>query len=136
MKLLTRDADYAVRALCFIAKKKDSIVSVKELVKSLRVPRPFIRKILQILNKKGLLKSYKGKGGGFVLGLMPRDITLRNIIEVFQGLLKFSEHNFKKRMCPEVKRCPLKKRLDAIERFIKSELDSITIEYLLKKRRG
>ena len=56
MKLITRDTDYAVRALVFIAKQKEEIVSVRDLVEKLKIPKPFLRKILQLLNKKGLLK--------------------------------------------------------------------------------
>ena len=56
MKLITRDTDYAIRALCFIARFKKKIVSVSELVKVLKIPRPFLRKILQTLNKKRILK--------------------------------------------------------------------------------
>ena len=71
MKLITRDTDYAIRAITYMAKHKESRVSVKELVKNLKVPRPFLRKILQVLDKKGLLRSYKGKGGGFLLNTRP-----------------------------------------------------------------
>ena len=69
MKLLTRNTDYGIRALCFIAKAKDKIVPVPELVKALRIPKPFLRKILQLLTKNGFVKSYKGMGGGFSLAI-------------------------------------------------------------------
>ena len=58
MKLITRDTDYAIRALSCIAADKEKVYTVTELTKSLDVPRPFLRKILQILNHKGLLKSH------------------------------------------------------------------------------
>ncbi|MBM3255649.1 MAG: Rrf2 family transcriptional regulator, partial [Candidatus Omnitrophica bacterium] len=74
MKLITRDTDYALRALCFVARSKDGVVSVSELVDSLKIPKPFLRKSLQLLNKKGVLKSYKGLGGGFKLTRKPRQL--------------------------------------------------------------
>ena len=135
MKLITRDTDYAIRALCCIAAQKGEIVTAKQLVKRLRMPRPFLRKILQILNKKGLLHSYKGKGGGFKLALAPDKIFLVDLMKVFQGPLSLNECIFKKRICPDVKICPLKKRIDFIEKYVFSELESITIASLLKKRR-
>ena len=66
MKLITRDTDYALRALCFIAKHKKEIISVDRLAEESKIPRPFLRKILQKLNRAGILKSYKGQGGGFI----------------------------------------------------------------------
>ncbi len=107
MKLITRDTDYAVRALCFMAKSEKGVVSVTELVKSLKIPGPFLRKILQILNKKGLLRSYKGQGGGFRLAVAPNRISLVDLVETFQGQLKVSECMFKKRICPNTKTCML-----------------------------
>jgi Rrf2 family protein len=132
MKLITRDTDYALRAIGFIAKNNKSLVSVSELVRCLKIPRPFLRKLLQILNKKRVLKSVKGKGGGFSLALYPDKIFLLDLMRIFQGPLKINECTFKKRTCPNIKICRLKKRLDNIQNYVISELKSITIADLLK----
>lgn len=133
MKLLTRDTDYAIRALSYIAKRKKEIVTVKQLCKSLKIPRPFLRKILQTLNKKKLLKSYKGKGGGFILSRAANRIFVIDLIRVFQGPVKLSEHIFKKGICPHIKTCILKRKLDAIEKYVIARLKAITITSLLKE---
>lgn len=130
MKLITRDTDYALRALCFIAGHKKAIVSVSELVQTLKIPRPFLRKILQILNKKGLLRSYKGQGGGFELALSPQKIFLLDLIKIFQGPLKINECLFKKAPCPNIKTCKLKKKIDNIQRYIISELKGVRLTSL------
>lgn len=135
MKLITRDTDYAIRALCFIAKCEKEIVPVSELNRNLRIPGPFLRKILQVLNKKRLLRSYKGKGGGFMLALAPNKIFLADLIEIFQGSLKLNECIFKKRICPDIKICKLKKRIDAIQKYVISELRDITLASLLDEVR-
>jgi Rrf2 family protein len=132
LKLLTRDTDYAIRALCCLARRPDEIASVNELVRILKVPRPFLRKILQTLNRSGLLRSYKGVGGGFAPGFPAEKIFLVDVIRIFQGPFKLNECFLRKRPCPGVRRCALKKRIDAIERHVVGELASITIASLLK----
>ncbi len=132
MKLITRDTDYALRAICFMAKNKEKIVSVSELVKVLKIPKPFLRKTLQVLNGKRILKSYKGSGGGFKLFLPTNKIFLLNLIEIFQGLFKLNECFFKKVICPDTKTCILRKKMNAIEKHVVSELKSISIASLLK----
>ena len=132
MKLITRNTDYAVRALCFIVKKKQEIITVSMLTKKLKIPKPFLRKILQILNKNKILRSLKGQGGGFILAVSPDKIFLVDLIEIFQGALKINECIFKKRICPNVKTCVLKKKIDRIERYVVSELESITIASLIR----
>lgn len=132
MNLITKNTDYAIRALCYIVKSNKDKVSVKELVESLKMPRPFLRKVLQELNKKGILRSYKGKNGGFVLATRPEKIYIGKLIEIFQGPIKFQEHNFKKEICPEIESCVLKKKIDAMEKYTISRLNSLSIASLLK----
>ena len=132
MKLITRNTDYAIRALCYIAKRKKKIVSATDLVKTLKIPRPFLRKILQKLNKEGLLTSYKGMGGGFMLAASAAGILVTDVMKIFQGPIKINEHIFKKGICPHIRTCALKKRLNAIEKSVVLKLEAITIASLVK----
>jgi len=131
VKLIIRNTDYAIRALCCIAEQKQEVISADQLVKSLEMPRPFLRKILQALNKEGLLNSSKGKGGGFALAVSPEKITLTDVMKIFQGPIKLNECTFKKNVCPNVKNCLLKKKIDEIEKEVILKLKAITLESLL-----
>jgi len=135
VKLITRNTDYAVRALCCIAEKKEEVISTDRFVKSLEMPRPFLRKILQTLTKEGLLNSSKGKDGGFSLAVSPEKITLIEVMKIFQGSIRLSEHKFKKSDCPHIKDCLLKKKIDEIEKEVIAKLKAITISSILKNRR-
>lgn len=136
MKLITRDTDYAVRALCCIAKDVDKVVSATDLVKCLKIPRPFLRKILQILNNEGILISAKGKGGGFALAKIPERIFLIDLIKIFHGDFRLNECFFKKRVCPNIKACPLKKEIDLMQKYVVNRLSCITIASLLRKSKN
>jgi len=133
VKLITRNTDYAVRALCCIAEQKQEVISADQLVKSLDMPRPFLRKILQTLNKKGLLNSSRGKGGGFALALSPGKITLTDVMKIFQGPIRLNECKFKKSHCPYISDCLLKKKIDEIEKEVIAKLKAITIASITKK---
>jgi len=133
VKLITRNTDYAVRALCCIAEQKQEVISADQLVKSLKMPRPFLRKILQTLNKEGLLNSSKGKGGGFTLIISPEKITLTDVMKIFQGPLKLNECKFRKSDCPYISDCFLKKKIDEIEKEVIAKLKAITITSIIKK---
>lgn len=132
MKLFTRDTDYALRALSFMAKHQEKLVCVGELVRELNIPRPFLRKILQLLNKNKILKSYKGKGGGFSLSRPAEKIFLMDLIEVFQGKFRLNECSFKKNICPNLKNCRLRRKVINIENYVLKELSSITLASLLR----
>jgi Rrf2 family protein len=131
MKLITRDTDYALRATCFIAKNKNRKVCVPELVEELKIPQPFLRKILQILNKENILISYKGLGGGFVLAKPPRSIHLMDLIKIFQGNLNFNECRLKKMKCPNTGICPLRKKIENIEKYALRQLSKVNLASLI-----
>ena len=132
MKLITRDTDYSIRALCYIAKSKGKVVSVPELTSQLRVPKPFLRSALQVLGKKGILISTKGIGGGFRLAKPAEKIFLLDLFNIFQGKFSLNDCLLKKIACPHKGACFLKKKIDRIERFALSELKGVTIASLLK----
>lgn len=134
MKLITREIDYAVRALIYLAdNKNEGIVSVPELVDELGITRPFLRKIMQLLAKAGVIESYKGNKGGFRLIKKPDDVYLIDLVEIFQGNFSLNECILNKDICPNKGNCILKDRVDDIEEKVKLELESIDLSSLIKK---
>ena len=130
MKLITRNTDYALRAICYIAKHKE-IVTVTELIRKLGVPGPFMRKILQQLNKGKILKSYKGQGGGFKLRITPENIYIIKIIRIFQGEVRLDSCFLKKNICPNKGKCILRKKIHIIEDNVFKQLEQISIASLI-----
>lgn len=132
MKLITRNTDYAMRALCYIAGKGSASVSATEMVSALQIPRPFLRKLLQTLSAEGILRSFKGQGGGFTLAKRPQDVPLTDLVRIFQGSVELNECIFKKKICPNRKTCVLRKEINLIEQDVLARLRGITIESLLR----
>ena len=133
MDLIRRDTDYAVRAILYVVKAGKEVVSTAELQRELKLPRPFMRKIFQTLQRKGILKSLKGNRGGFVLAKTPQEISLLTLMRIFQGKFSLAECLFKKRICPNRKLCVVRKKVKNIESLVLRELEGITIKELLKK---
>jgi Rrf2 family protein len=53
---------------------------VKDLAAAAAVPAPFLSKVLGRLVDRGLLRSKRGRTGGFVLGRPAAEITLADIV--------------------------------------------------------
>jgi Rrf2 family protein len=132
MKLITRNTDYAIRALVYLAQTKKEIASVEELARELKIPRAFLRRLLQVLGKKGILKSHKGKGGGFILRVAPEKIRIVELIRIFQGKIGIVNCMLKKQVCPNTSSCLFRAKIKEIERNVLTQLESITLASLLK----
>ncbi len=111
MKFVTRDTDYALRALIRIAKLKGGIVTVDEIAAKEKLPKVFLRRILQKLAEKKMLSSHKGKTGGFGFLLKPADIKVTDVMKIFQGEIDLTNCLLKGKACPNKGMCSLRKRL-------------------------
>jgi Rrf2 family protein len=101
--LLTRASEYALLSLVLIA-KSDTPEDVDTLSKRLGISRSFLAKILQAQARVGILKSYKGAKGGFVLNKDATKISVRDIIEAAEKKpLSVFECSTDTRTCPSGK---------------------------------
>ena len=82
MMELTRKGEYAIRGIVYLATRPgDQVCLLSDIASAVDVPPTFLAKIFQQFSKIGLVKSYRGTGGGFVLGRSPDKITLLEVVE-------------------------------------------------------
>ncbi|MCI0626445.1 MAG: Rrf2 family transcriptional regulator, partial [Acidobacteria bacterium] len=66
--LFSRTAEYAIRAMAFLAlQKPGKLTGAREISEAERIPIPFLWKILQLLTRRKLVRSFKGIRGGYEL---------------------------------------------------------------------
>jgi Rrf2 family protein len=136
VKLINRDADYGLKALLVIARRGATVTSVSELTEGLNIPRPYLRKIMQALARKGVVRSFKGRGGGFVLNRPAQEIAVADVIRIFQGEISLHDCLFKKRICPDVDTCPLRQAIGGLERRLVKDLEALSVASILKNATG
>jgi len=83
---LTRKGEYAIRGIVYLAAQQEGRVCLlSEIAAAVDVPATFLAKIFQQFSKIGLVKSYRGTGGGFVLGRASDKITMLEVVEAVEG---------------------------------------------------
>ena len=132
MKLLTKNTDYAVRALIYLARSDDEYVPSREISREDKIPLQYLRRILQELRKEGLVETREGVNGGHRLKVEPEIIKLTRLIEIFQGEIELVECMFRKQICHNRKKCVLRKKMKEIERMVVAELEDVTIGSLVE----
>lgn len=85
--MLSATCKYGIRAVIFIASRPDQKLNtgLKQISDELRIPLPYLAKILQVLSRKKILHSSKGPHGGFYLLIPAAKLTLMDIIEAIDG---------------------------------------------------
>ncbi len=88
MMELTRKGDYAIRGIVYLASQPPNKISLlSEIAAAVDVPQTFLAKIFQQFSKTGIVKSFRGTGGGFMLANPPEKITLLQIVETVEGTI-------------------------------------------------
>jgi Rrf2 family cysteine metabolism transcriptional repressor len=89
---LTCRSEYALLALVHLARHDGSgFVPVQAIAEAQRIPPKFLEQILLALKRARYLRSLKGQHGGYRLARKAGDITLAEVIRLFDGALAPTE---------------------------------------------
>lgn len=106
---ITRQADYAVRAVLHLARVGNSERSATSMVaKEQNIPPSFLAKIISQLSIAGLLHTSRGARGGVTLAREPKDITLLEVVEAIDGPIQLNECVGNTGACTFDENCPIK----------------------------
>ncbi len=85
---LSKKSDYALRALCSLAQEKDGQpLSIRLLAERNDVPKRFLEQIMLELKATGFVLSTPGRVGGFWLARPADQISMGQIVRLFDKLL-------------------------------------------------
>lgn len=111
--MLSKTSEYALRAMAWLAKQKTLVFfKTEKIAETIKAPEAYLSKILQSLNKAGLVQARKGLKGGYALNKAAELISLFDVImavDPCQRILKcplgISNHETL---------CPLHQKLDNV----------------------
>ena len=83
---LTREADYAILALIYLASKgSEGVTGRPAMATQLGIPNTFLAKILRKLTRAGIVASFPGSRGGYQLAQPAAKVSLSGVIEAIDG---------------------------------------------------
>ncbi len=89
---ITRQADYAIRAVLYISKLGPSQrAATSQIAQEQHIPPSFLAKIISQLSIAGLLQTSRGARGGVTLARRPEEITLLEVVEAIDGPILLNE---------------------------------------------
>lgn len=122
---ITLESDYAVRIvaeLCVDGGRLDAGTISERCCVTLR----FSLKILRKLVAAGIVNSYKGSHGGYMIAMEPKDIDLKMVVEAIEGTYYFSRCLSDEHACGRgmEETCCFRKAFGEITDVVRRELES------------
>lgn len=132
---ITRKGDYAIRGMVYLAgRPRDEVTFLREISSRVDVPTALLAKIFQHLNKTGLVRSYRGAGGGFQLGRPAKNISLLEIIEAVDGPVSMNRCIVERGSCGREAFCSIHPVWRRMQQKFKSELGKVSLQKLADKK--
>ena len=132
--VLSRTADYALRAVLFLASAEEDTVPAKEIAAGLGVPANYLGKTLHALSGAGVVRGVRGPAGGFRLTVSPDALTLARVIEAFDEPLERERCLLGDRPCDPDRPCSVHECWTAIVEVARRPLRETTVQDLLEGR--
>ncbi|MEO0290404.1 MAG: Rrf2 family transcriptional regulator [candidate division WOR-3 bacterium] len=130
---IKRETDYAIRTILYMSQNNKKIYSVKEISQKTLVPKEFLSKIIQKLKKNRILKSIRGIKGGYSLTKKPEEISLLDIILIFEKSLAMNICAVEKKYCNLSNICSVHPVWVDIRKYVEKKLKKENF-YKLAKR--
>jgi Rrf2 family iron-sulfur cluster assembly transcriptional regulator len=135
MMELTRKGEYAIRGILYLAQQPPGKVSLlSDIAEATDAPQTFLAKIFQSFAKLGIVNSYRGTGGGFVLARPAAKITLREVVEAVEGPIMPNRCLISDNSCARGKECNVHPVWGKVQEQVIAILDGVTIEELARKQ--
>jgi Rrf2 family protein len=106
---ITRQADYAVRAMVYLAQLgPERRASTSQIAQEKQIPPSFLAKIVSQLSVAGLLQTSRGARGGVSLAKSAADISLLDVVEAIDGPILLNDCVGDNASCSFGENCPMK----------------------------
>lgn len=139
MLKINRQTDYAVRVVLALAKRGEDVrLSTTEIRQEMLIPPALMTRIVAQLSREGLINTFPGRDGGLMLPRPASQITLKDVVEAFEGPILLSGCMQAKGEddCPFRTNCPVRSKWGRVQVAMLREMASITFEDLVQEAVG
>lgn len=87
MVKLNKSTRFALYSIVELSKNPQAVVSAGEIADKYKISEHHVAKVLQQLVRAGLIRSIRGIKGGFQIAMAPKEITMLDVVEIFEPRL-------------------------------------------------
>ncbi len=128
--MISQTAEYALRAIVYLADQRGQPRTTAQIAEVTQVPPGYLAKVMQSLSRMKLVNSQRGLNGGFTLMKDPADLNMLDVISAVDPIRRFHE-------CPlglpthDDDLCPLHGTLEEASKLLEDKFTETSIAQLL-----
>lgn len=128
--------DYAFRVIIHLTElPKGKLANGQTIAEQQNIPPGFLQKIMRSLSRGGLVKSYRGVDGGFVLAKPAKEISLLDVIQAMEGPIDLQRCLKEEASCTKgcESKCLVHASLAVIQQDFVKSLERVKFDQLVEK---
>ena len=133
---LTAQEEYGLRCLLRVARGQDAAVTTPEIAEREGLSEAHVHKLMRLLRRAGLVKSVRGRKGGYQLARPAGQINVGEALgclgESFYSTEFCGQHTGNERTCVRNDDCSIRSLWMAVDRAMQRALQSTTLSDLLR----
>jgi Rrf2 family transcriptional regulator, nitric oxide-sensitive transcriptional repressor len=128
--MLSQTAEYALRAVVALAASSREALTAHEIAARSHVPLDYLSKVMRLLSRAGLVRSQRGRGGGFMTVRPSHQLTVLEVVSAVDPLQRI-------KTCPlglaahGENLCSLHRTLDDAVRSVEEAFRATTVDSLV-----
>ncbi len=133
MRLSTRGR-YGTRLMVDLAQHyAHGPIPLAEIAKRQDLSAKYLEQLIILLKGAGLIRSVRGRRGGYVLARKPGQISVGEIVETLEGKLSVVDCVLEPELCYRATECPTRDIWVGITDVVKKQLFSLSLGDILAK---
>lgn len=133
--ILSQTTEYALRALALMSQDERATYSSTFLHRRLGIPRKYLQRLLTGLTKSGLIRSVRGRNGGYVFARSIKRIYMSQIIDAVEGFERVPSCFFGFKVCALDSPCALHDLWSGSQLTLIRALSTTRLSDLVAKRK-
>lgn len=133
--MITREADYAIRTVLHLSRHHGKgPISTMDISETMEIPYRFLRKISHNLVEASIAGAVRGKQGGIFLKIAPEDISLLDILKLFdERAINLNICCKSDDACSRSENCPTHERLLQLQERLQKEFSGVKFSDLIEE---
>ena len=133
MRISTRGR-YGTRLMVDLAQHfTDGPIPLGEISKRQELSAKYLEQLIILLKGAGLIRSARGRRGGYMLARKPENITVGEIVETLEGRLAVVDCVTEPGLCYRSSQCPTRDIWVRVTDVLKNQLFSLTLQDILQE---
>jgi Rrf2 family protein len=130
---ISKSTELAIHGLWMLGKKRSGMLLISEMARAQGASQSYLAKVFQRMARSGLVRSTRGKRGGFRLARKPADISMADVVRAMEAQEPLYDCLYLSRGCKGKAECLLRETFKEAEQVMYAALERITLGDLITR---